>query len=266
MNSIIENPFQLTIKPRILAYCAEHLLGLQTLAAHYENRPQQLTPEAFLDYAINALGVTINISNAHLLKTIPESGAFIAVANHPLGGLEGIAIAQHLCTVRPDLKVITNVLLKKIPELSDMFIGVDILSSDNVRNNLHSIREVHRHLHREGAVLIFPAGMVANYNLRTRSLSEYPWNRFVGKLVRRYKALCLPIYVGGKNSTFFYLAGYIHPRLRTLLLARQLSNKQHSKLQLALGQLVYPEDWQYLKDDIRVTAYLRACTEATRPD
>ena len=35
-----------------------------------------------------------------------------------------------------------------------------------------------------------------------------------------------PVFVGGRNSGYFYMAGAIHPRLRTLLLPRQLANKK----------------------------------------
>ena len=66
--------------------------------------------------------------NASNLEEIPRTGPVLIVANHPLGGLEGVAISKVISDVRPDLKVLTNELLRSVPELADIFIGVDILS------------------------------------------------------------------------------------------------------------------------------------------
>ena len=41
-----------------------------------------------------------------------------------------------------------------------------------------------------------------------------------GQLLKRYEASCTPVYVGGRNSGYFYGAGVIHPRLRTEALPR----------------------------------------------
>src|SRR5687767_4562810 len=59
------------------------------------------------------------------LKRVPKSGPLIVVANHPFGCIEGIILANLLAQVRPDVKIMANHLLARIPEMRDLFIFVD---------------------------------------------------------------------------------------------------------------------------------------------
>ena len=157
------NPCRLPFKPRIISSLLERALGLHPLGKIYDARPPDSTPYEFLKYSLDALGVSIEVKNAVNLDDIPREGPVLIVANHPLGGLEGMAIAKVIAEVRPDLQVLTNELLRRIPELADLFIGVNVLSSNAAAGNVGGIKQVHKHLKDDGAVMIFPAGMVSTY-------------------------------------------------------------------------------------------------------
>lgn len=256
------NPCRLPFKPRIVSAVIERALGLDRLGQIYDERPPGLTPHEFLQYTLESLGVSLELFNESNLDEIPRTGPLLIVANHPLGGLEGVAIAKVISDIRPDLKVLTNELLRRIPELADIFIGVDVLSSNGAAGNVASIKQVHKHLKSDGAVLIFPAGMVSTYEHSHRRIQDRPWNRLVGQLLKRYQATCLPVHVGGTNSRAFYAAGMIHPRLRTALLPRQLANKQGFKLQLRFGRSVPAAELRLLQSPRAITDYLRVSTDA----
>jgi len=256
------NPCRLPFKPRILSAVTEKVLGLDRLAQIYDRRPAGCTPHEFLQYTLEALGVTLNLVNASNLEEIPRTGPVLIVANHPLGGLEGVAIAKVIGDIRPDLKVLTNELLRRIPELADIFIGVDVLSSDAAAGNVSSIKQVHKHLKNDGAVLIFPAGMVSTYERGHRRIQDRAWNRLAGQLLKRYQETCLPVHVRGTNSRLFYAAGMIHPRLRTALLPRQLANKQGFKLELRFGRPILAAELRLLQSPRAITDYLRVSTDA----
>lgn len=256
------NPCRLPFKPRILSAVLEKLLGLDRLGAIYDARPATNGSREFLQYTLDALGVDIAISNPAALADIPQSGPLLIVANHPLGGLEGVAIASVIAAIRPDLQVLTNQLLRRIPELRELFIGVDVLSSNAAGANVAGIKQVHKHLSDAGAVLIFPAGMVSAYEPDAGRIQDRPWNRLVGQLVKRYECTCLPIHVGGSNSRYFYAAGRLHPRLRTALLPRQLANKQGFRLPLTIGHPIPAQELRLLQNPCAVTEYLRISTDA----
>jgi putative hemolysin len=264
-------PFQLNINPSVLAKGIEKLLGLETLSTLYEKRPIQLEDPAlntqqFLRYTMEALGFSLHLDNPQQLDHIPREGACIMVSNHPLGGLEGVSMSEQLLKVRPDLKVLTNQMLKSIPELSDLFIGVDVLASDARKANSKGMRELCRHLAKGGAVLIYPSGMVSAPSWSNPKVTDRDWSDMVGRLARRYKCPCIPFYVDGRNSNYFYAAGLIHPRLRTALLAKQLINKQGKTFTYRCGSVITPQELEGLSDHQAITHYLRMTCEFLAPE
>ena len=258
----MSNPTKLPIKPRFLAHIFERILGLSALGDIYDRRPLGANSKDFLQYTLGALGVTNVIQQEQNIEEIPSKGPVLIIANHPLGGLEGIALAYEILKVRPDLRVLTNELLRLIPELSELFIGVDVLSRNAVGTNVGGIKQAHKHLKSGGAILIFPAGMVSTYEYQHRRILDRPWNRLVGQLTKRYECTTVPVYVGGRNSNYFYIAGAIHPRLRTMLLPRQLANKRDYKLLLTFGRPIPFQELRLLSSSKAVTEYLRVSTDA----
>ncbi|RKF14556.1 lysophospholipid acyltransferase family protein [Alginatibacterium sediminis] len=268
-----QNPFRLGLKSAPLARLLENGLGLSALAQHYDNKPVALddareNAAQFLRYTMQALDFELNLSNPELLEKVPKEGACILVSNHPLGGLEGVAMSEQLLKHRPDLKVLTNQMLKQIPELSEIFIGVDVLADNAAKSNSKGMREVCRHLSRGGALLVYPAGMVSAPSWNNLTITDRAWSPMIGRLARRYKCPCVPFYVEGRNSTTFYAAGLIHKRLRTALLAKQLANKKGLSFDYHCGQVILAKELTELPDDQAVTNYLRMTCEflAPKPD
>lgn len=262
------NPFKLPFGNQWLARIVERLLGLDELSRCYlsakqaATAPNDTSTKSFLAAVLNYFDVKLKPVDQHqVLANLPADGPLLIVANHPLGGLEGIAITKLLLEYRPDTKVLTNNLLTRIPELSSTFIGVDVLSKNAAKENLKGIRSASQHLRKGGALLIFPAGKVAAINMRSRSVEDHPWNRLAGNLLLRSGASCLPIHVGGFNSRWFYFMALIHPLLRTMLLPRELANKRGRELKLIVGEPITPQEVRKLDDDRAVTDYLRMTTD-----
>ncbi len=258
----LQHPFRLPLKPAVLSSLLERLLGLRALERIYASRLPHTDSDAFLQFALARLGVTVHLHNGEALREIPRTGPLLIVANHPLGGLEGIALASILKQVRPDLRVLTNNLLRRIPELAELFIGVDVLSGNAVAENQSGVRKLHRHLSAGGALLIFPAGTVATFDFRRRLIIDKPWSRLVGQLVQRHHCACLPVFVQGRNSSLFYILAMLHPRLRTAMLARQLLNKKGSQLRLNVGEIIPAAELLALANPVAITDYLRISTDA----
>jgi putative hemolysin len=261
------NPFRLPLNPRWLASSIEKMLSLDALADCYDRRPLQPLNDGqtvggrFLDHTLETLQATVDVVNPNALQVIPKEGPVIFVANHPFGGLEGVAMTQRLLRERPDLKVLTNELLSLIPEFEDIFIGVDVLSSNATKKNLRGMRAVLKHMKAGGAILIYPAGMVSAIDKRDFKIRDREWSTVVAKLMRQFNASCLPLFVHGRNSSVFYLAGLIHPRLRTAMLPRELANKQGQSVKFTVGELLVWRDVECLGDERCITDYLRTATE-----
>src|SRR6266498_3277901 len=61
---------------------------------------------------------------------IPASGPVVVVANHPYGVLDGALLTVLLTRIRPDVKILTNLLLGDVPELQRNCIFVDPFHTD----------------------------------------------------------------------------------------------------------------------------------------
>lgn len=70
------------------------------------------------------------------LEYIPKSGGAIIVGNHPLGGIEGIAMGEILHRVRPDIKIMANYLLGRIPEFHETMIFVDPFGTNDSKKQI----------------------------------------------------------------------------------------------------------------------------------
>jgi len=255
-----QNPFRLPLAPQWLARTAEKALGLTVLAENYAIRPTNTSPEQFLDYTLNSLGCSVELNGQSLREALPETGATIVVANHPFGGLEGVALTRALLAVRPDTKVLTNQMLSRIPELSSIFLGVDVLGQKTAHKNTSSVRAASDHLESGGVLLVFPAGQVSAMTWNNLNIHDRKWNSMVGRLANKYQATCLPIFIHGGNPTYFHIGGLIHKRLRTLLLPRQLSNKVGQKLKMTVGDAITPRDFAKLESATAITDLLRMST------
>ncbi len=216
---------------------------------------------ALLDFGLQHMQVCVDFRHEQRLLNIPKTGPLLIICNHPLGGLEGMLLARELLKIRGDLKVLTNEMLLKFPEFAEIFIGVDVLNKDKNRKNSQGIRQITRHLANAGAMLIFPAGTVSGLNFKTFKTMDKKWSDIVGRLMQRYQCPCIPFFVNDRNSLPFYLSGYLHKRLRTLLLGRAMLAKKKHQVQLLVGDIINHKEVESLDSVEEVTAYLRFCCE-----
>ena len=267
MTKIFNHPLRLPIKNKFLNHIVTRIAGLRPLINIYDSwlrsSCEKRLPQGpqLLEHVLSALNSNIVWQDATALQKIPKNGPLIVVANHPLGGLEGMLLTRELLKYRSDTKVLVNELLLRIPEFSDLFIGLDVLSDGASMRNARGIRAACQQLNAGGALLIFPAGLVASIQTSKFRIEDSEWNSLVGWLARRYRAACLPVHVNARNSIGFYLAGLIHRRLRTFLLPRELANKQDCNVRASCGDLIIARDIDQLADADKITKYLRLSTD-----
>ncbi len=224
-----------------------------------EAHPKQ-GPE-FASALLDIWGVSIQLDERDL-DNIPSSGGFIAIANHPYGGIEGMALLKLLCTVRPDSKLMVNFLLKKIPNLSDHFIGVNPFENIEHSSSISGLKST-LELLREGVPIgIFPAGEVSTYKFDARQVTDKKWHPVVGKIIAKAGVPVVPVYFHGNNGLFFNLLGMIHPSLRTARLPSELFNKQGHTIKVRIGKPIDIADMPYRNNPAKLLNFLRAKTYA----
>lgn len=140
-------------------------------------------------------------------ENIPKTGRCIVVCNHPLGGIDGIAIMSEVGKIRPDLKAMVNDLLMNLQNLSHLMIPVN-KHGKNAIQNLRDIDEVYAS---GNCVIIFPAGLVSRK--QQGGVSDLEWKKgFISKAIK-YKMSVVPVYIEAKNSSFFYNFAFLRKKI-----------------------------------------------------
>ncbi|HEM49053.1 MAG TPA: lysophospholipid acyltransferase family protein, partial [Caldithrix sp.] len=185
----------------------------------------------------------------------------VIIANHPYGGIEGIAIAVLLSRIRSDFKILANHFLSIIPELRDIFIFVDPFKTKNsFTSNISQLKRTIRWVGEGGLLVVFPAGEVSHYNFKRGKVTDPPWQENIEKLLVKIDAPIIPVYFEGANKLGFQALGMLHPYLRTIRLPAELLNKRNSSLSIHIGKAITQKQLlEYPNNKERLT-YLRRRT------
>lgn len=214
----------------------------------------------YFESGLEALRVSYDISEEDLAR-IPREGPVMAVANHPLGGVDGLILGAVLTRVRPDVRLLVNYLLAQIEGLRPWIISVDPFGGRNAsRRNVKPLKESLRWLNEGGVLATFPSGTVSHFNFRRRRITDPVWNENLAKLIRRGGATVVPMYFSGRNSSLFQVAGLVHSRLRTLLLPRELVKSAGRQVEVRIGKPISAHQLEKFESDRDLMEHLRLKT------
>lgn len=251
---------ELVPAPQPFRSAALRLFGFSEVERIYHSLREstQSIPEHLLDQ----LAVTYRMGDADL-QHVPKTGPAFVVANHPFGVLEGAVLATVLKRVRPDVRFLANELLGVIPEIQDLLIPVDVTAGQpGAQRNWAGLRRAVEFVKQGGCLVVFPAGEVSRFHPRERAVTDSVWNtavaRIIETLARHGVAVpTVPVYIHGSNSLLFQALGMLHPKLRTMLLARELLNKRERRVDLRIGSAITSKKLLEIPTATQRTDYLR---------
>lgn len=149
----------------------------------------------FNNACIAKLGAKVVSINSH---HIPKEGGIILAANHPLGGLDGMAFVKAIAEVRPDIHFVVNDVLKNLKNYGDVFIGINKIKSTSPT----SLRTIESVLITDEAVGFFPAGLVSRK--QNGLIRDLEWKKSFVTQAIDHKRQIVPVFIEGENSKFFY--------------------------------------------------------------
>ncbi len=183
----------------------------------------------FIDALFNHLNFSYKMSAKHK-ENIPSEGKLVIVSNHPLGGLDGLALLKAVSEVRKDVKIVANDILSNLENLSQLFLPFDLYSSKSQKENILNIDQA---LLKEQAVIFFPSGEVSRMSIT--GIKDGKWKKGAMRFATRNNAPILPAFVEGKNSFIFYALSLIYRRIGTFLLPRELFGKKNENITIIFG-------------------------------
>ena len=194
----------------------------------------------FCEKCLEYLDVTLEVQGLERLDT---SGAtrYTFVSNHPLGGIDGVALGGVLGRAFDGkVKYLVNDLLMNLKGLAPLCVPINKIGGQS-RNLPALISEAFAS---DDQMILFPAGSCSRKI--DGKIQDRPWSKaFVTKSVQTGRRV-VPIHFIGRNSDRFYNVDKIckmlgiKANLAMLFLPDELYRNQHSRFKVIVGE-PFPE-------------------------
>jgi len=218
-------------------------------------RNKNVYNEDFGEAALDYIGIKSKIIG---LENIPKEGGVILTANHPLGGMDAMALISEIRSHRNNMRFIVNDILLNLTNLKDLFIGVN----KHGKSSKESFNKVNELFASDNAICIFPAGLVSRR--KKGVVRDLPWKRtFIMKAIQ-HQTPVVPIFVSGELSNFFYnLSNFrsaigIKANIEMLYLVDELFKQKGKNLTIIVGKPIDPKIFEdKSKNQFEWAAYVK---------
>ncbi len=193
---------------------------------------------------IDELGVDYKVEG----KFPSDDPRVVIVSNHPLGGLDGMVLADMVSRQyggEKELKFVVNDLLTFVEPLRSIFLGVNKHGSQS----RHAAEKLENAFASDKPIVMFPAGLVSRKG-KGGVVEDLRWNKMVVNKAVAYKRNIIPVYFDGHNSQFFYKFANLRVRLglkfniEMVCLPREIFNSEGSTFKIRIGE---PIRWESLR-------------------
>jgi putative hemolysin len=257
--------------PRLLQVIPGFILSYLKKITHQEevngyiwrNRDKIGLP--FVDAILKEFGVIAEIVDKRKIQPrsttlIPTTGRYIIAANHPLGGLDGMALMQELGKIREDIVFPVNDLLMNVPGLRPLFIPIN-----KHGRNSENARLINDTFASEKTILYFPAGLVSRkQRIQGKTvIRDLEWKNTFIKKAKKYERDIIPVYVAGRNSEWFYnLARWrkrlgIKANIEMLYLVDEMAKQFNKTITLRVGDIIPYSTFDKSKSETQWAAWVQ---------
>jgi putative hemolysin len=197
-------------------------------------------------------------------ENLHDKHRFIVASNHPLGGLDGVAMLDTVGAIYPDVIFPVNDMLLFIPQFQNAFIPISKQGS-NISNTAN-LKNIQANFVSERPILYFPAGICSR---RKRGvIKDLEWKKSFITLAVKNQRDIIPALFHGRNSGFFYWLSNLRMRLgikfnfELILLPREMFRQQGKTFRVIFGKPIpysflnerfTPDKWAQLLRDFVYT-------------
>lgn len=206
----------------------------------WESRDKKGTE--WLEECTRYLDMTLDIEGLENLPDKNDGRLYTFVSNHPLGGVDGVALGAIIGRHYDGrFRYLVNDLLMNLPGLAPLCIPINKTGKQS-----RSFPEmVEAGFSGDNHILMFPAGICSRKI--DGHIHDLPWKKtFITKSVETKRDI-VPIHFGGRNSDFFYglanvcKALHIKFNIAMLFLVDEMYKNVHKSFRVAIGK---PIPWQ----------------------
>ena len=219
--------------PRFLVRWLERTICQDRLNTILEKMADKNSVDA-ATVALDEMGITVNASG---LDELPL-GRYMFVSNHPLGGLDGLALISLLGNrYERNIKFLVNDLLMAVTPLRGVFLPVNKYG----RQSREAASEIDVALSSDNQIITFPAGLCSRMQ-PDGSIADLPWQKAAVVHAVNYQRDIVPIYFDARNSSFFYRFAKWRKRLgikfniELIFLPKEMLKQSGSTLHFVVGK------------------------------
>jgi 1-acyl-sn-glycerol-3-phosphate acyltransferase len=220
----------------------------------------------FIDAILEEFGVkseviipqTLSPSHPPTLTTlISPTGRYIIASNHPLGGMDGMALIQVVGKVRKDIVFPVNDLLTYLPGLKPLFIPIN-----KHGKNTENLEIIENTFASGKVILYFPAGLVSRKH-KGGIIKDLDWKKTFISKAKKHKRDIIPVYISGRNSNFFYNLAYLRGKLRIkaniemLYLVDEMAKQKGKTIKMIFGQPIPYTTFDRSKTDVQWAEFVK---------
>ena len=227
--------------PSLLIRWLKHIIHQDEVNAFLWDSRHHVGVE-WLEDCVKYLDMTLKIEGMENLPDKNDGRLYTLVSNHPLGGIDGVAlgavIGRHF---DGKFRYLVNDLLMNLPGLAPLCIPIN--KTGHQSRNFPAMVEAG--FQSDNHMLMFPAGLCSRRI--DGKIHDLPWTKtFVSKSVE-YKRDLVPIHFGGQNSGFFYGLANLCKKLgikfniAMLFLVDEMYKNVHKEFTVKIGK---PIPWQ----------------------
>lgn len=213
---------------------------------------------------LDHLEITVEVKG---LKELADTGeSYVFASNHPLGGLDGVALVAVLGETFGDdnIRVMVNDLLMNVAPLAGVFLPINKYGSKGARESSRLLAEA---MEEGKQIVMFPAGLVSRLH-PDGEVRDLAWKKsFVSKALD-YGRKIVPVHFDALNSMKFYRTAKwrkklgIKVNIEQALLPGEICKSRGKHFGITFGTPVDPTllrsegmTIDRIVDSIRTTAY-----------
>jgi 1-acyl-sn-glycerol-3-phosphate acyltransferase len=228
-----KNPRLLKIIPRFILNYVKRIIHQDEVNEALEKYKDKEGLD-FVEKILSDFGAHIHVINP---ENIPAAGRFILASNHPLGGLDGMALMHVAGKVRRDILFPVNDILLYLRNLRVLFIPIN-----KHGKNLENKKIIDDTFASDAMILYFPAGLCSRK--QKGKIKDLEWKNTFIKKAKKFNRDIIPVHIDGSNSNFFYnLAKWrkrlgIKGNIEMLYLVDEMFKQYNKDIHITFGKAI----------------------------
>lgn len=244
--------------PRVLVGWLERIAHQDQVNAFlWDSRHLAGTP--WLEACVSYLKMDLQVRGMDNLPPKDDGRFYTFVSNHPLGGIDGVALGSIIGRHYDDrFRYLVNDLLMNLPGLAPLCIPINKTGAQS--RNFPAMVEAG--FNGENHILMFPAGLCSRKT--DGKIADLEWKKaFVTKSVEHQRNV-IPIHFSGQNSNKFYRIANICKKLgikfniAMLFLVDEMYKNRHKSFKITIGKPISWETFDRSKSPAKWANLVRA--------